>query len=188
MTATEEKKLATVEIHWMEKKKNGFFSGRIPNSRKIGKSIRMEENHRQESIGEGVEISEEQRHRAESNRLAAIARRRRAALSGPSITNSHNQWRLSKCRKLNPQDIPSVLKEESSANDEGYEEKFIVRLEICSPDSFSATPVPAPGFVFPGEEAALRRLEDWLADVSFLFSLIWPFDGSFLLKVIKLVK
>ncbi|KAI4326601.1 hypothetical protein MLD38_031897 [Melastoma candidum] len=38
-------------------------------------------------------------------------------------------------------------------------------LEICSPDSFSATPVPAQGFVFPGEESASRLLAGWLAEI-----------------------
>ncbi|KAI4329645.1 hypothetical protein MLD38_028010 [Melastoma candidum] len=120
----------------------------------------MEGSHRQESVSPDEEISEEQRLRAESNRLAAIARRRAAVVHpSSSVTGSLNRWPLSKCRKLDLEGTPRVSRGESS-------EKFLVRLEICSPDSFSATPVPAQGFVFPREQSALRQLAGWLAEVS----------------------
>ncbi|EPS62667.1 hypothetical protein M569_12124, partial [Genlisea aurea] len=44
-------------------------------------------------------------------------------------------------------------------------EKFIARLEVCSPDSFSVTPVAVEGFVFPGEAACLEKIVGCLSDV-----------------------
>ncbi|GAA0173148.1 hypothetical protein LIER_26823 [Lithospermum erythrorhizon] len=42
---------------------------------------------------------------------------------------------------------------------------FRARLEICSPDSFSVTPVPISGFAYPGEDRCFEILEDRLANV-----------------------
>lgn len=63
-------------------------------------------------------------------------------------------WNLSKCQKLSP-------------------EKFTVRLEISSPDSFSVKPLPVEGYKFPGEAACFERLSECLFNVR---------DLSFLIK------
>ncbi|KAK9075476.1 hypothetical protein SSX86_003800 [Deinandra increscens subsp. villosa] len=40
--------------------------------------------------------------------------------------------------------------------------KFMVRLEISSPDSFSVKPFPVEGYTFPGEDACFQKLSDCL--------------------------
>ncbi|KAI3953780.1 hypothetical protein MKW98_017604 [Papaver atlanticum] len=92
-----------------------------------------------------MEITEEQRKRAEANRLAALEKRK--ALS--SIRE--DAFRLYKCQKPNALPKPP--------------ERFQVRLEICSPDSFAITPEPLQNFSYPGEAECLRRLGDFLAFV-----------------------
>ncbi|KAM0936696.1 putative DNA helicase chromatin remodeling SNF2 family [Dioscorea sansibarensis] len=99
-----------------------------------------------------MEITEEQRRRAEANRLAAIERRRRAEEAG--LVN-HDAWRLFKCRKVprptRPPAAPSAA--------------FQVVLEICSPDEFSATPEPLQGLPFPGDARCSRIIEESLSKV-----------------------
>nr|XP_011464335.1 PREDICTED: DNA annealing helicase and endonuclease ZRANB3 isoform X2 [Fragaria vesca subsp. vesca] len=121
-----------------------------------------------------MEITEEQRKRAEANRLAALAKRKALAESS-SASALHQQpdpWSLFKCRKLSPDLNPSSIRcageprsEISRANPVVENQMFRVRLEICSPDSFSATPVGIQGFAFPGQEECSRRLSDCLANV-----------------------
>ena len=49
-------------------------------------------------------------------------------------------------------------------------ERFWVKLEICSPDSFSVTPLAVQGFANPAVEDCLQSLSDCLPNVSgFLF-------------------
>ncbi|XP_050376516.1 uncharacterized protein LOC126793927 [Argentina anserina] len=115
-----------------------------------------------------MEITEEQRKRAEANRLAALAKRKALAES-----SSADPWSLFKCRKLSPDLKPTSIRrtrdasrpEISLADPVLENQMFRVRLEICSPDSFSATPVGIQGFAFPGQEECLRRLSDCLASV-----------------------
>ncbi|KAJ0973831.1 hypothetical protein J5N97_015796 [Dioscorea zingiberensis] len=96
-----------------------------------------------------MEITEEQRQRAEANRLAALEKRRRAEEEG--VVN-HDVWRLFKCRKIpsppHPPPAPSS--------------PFRVVLEICSPDEFSVTPEPLQGSPFPGDARCFRIIEESL--------------------------
>lgn len=129
-----------------------------------------------------MEITEEQRKRAEANRLAALAKRK-ALSESSNLQQQHNPWSLFKCRKLSPDLTPNVTHCISDPRPElsrvnliintQLPTRFRVRLEICSPDSFSATPVAVQGFAFPGQEECLRRLSDILAYVS--VSLLFPF-------------
>jgi hypothetical protein len=110
-----------------------------------------------------MEITEEQRKRAEANRLAALAKRK-ALLESSSEQQQEKRlpqdpWKLFKCRKLSPE-------QRAPAHQVSMPEKFRVRLEICSPDSFSAAPEAVQGFVYPGEEECLRRLSECLYAVS----------------------
>lgn len=109
------------------------------------------------------EITEEQRNRAEANRLAALAKRK-DRISGLN----HNPWKFFKCRKLSgnvgfhkPQ-TPSPL---NPCTPSPPPQRFRARLEICSPDWFSVTPVPLEGFTYPGEKICLETLRDCLSCV-----------------------
>jgi hypothetical protein len=113
-----------------------------------------------------MEITEEQRQRAEANRLAALAKRKALVESSSEQQQQkrlpQDPWKLFKCRKLSLEQGPPVP----------MPEKFRVRLEICSPDSFFAAPEAVQGFMYPGDEECLRRLSDCLSAVSgFLF--VW---------------
>ncbi|KAK3225853.1 hypothetical protein Dsin_005715 [Dipteronia sinensis] len=98
-----------------------------------------------------MEMTEEQRQRAEANRLAAIAKRK------AKQQINQEPWKLFKCRKL------SV--EPTKPHASPLPDKFRVRLEICSPDSFSVSPLWLKGFVYPGEGECLRRLSLSLSHV-----------------------
>lgn len=121
-----------------------------------------------------MEITEEQRKRAEANRLAALAKRK-ALSESSNLQQQHDPWSLFKCRKLSPDLNPSSTRcirdprsEISRVNpvmENQLPTMFRVRLEICSPDSFSATPVAVQGFTFPGQAECLRRLSDCLVNV-----------------------
>lgn len=122
-----------------------------------------------------MEITEEQRQRTEANRLAALAKRKALQQSATTASNRQDAWRLSKCRKFStePAHFPkSALADPNSTTQ--LPENFRVRLEICSPDSFSVTPLAIEGFVYPREEECLRRLGQWLSDVSFISSSFFP--------------
>ncbi|XP_071701949.1 uncharacterized protein [Rutidosis leptorrhynchoides] len=64
----------------------------------------------------------------------------------PDDNISGESFTLAKCQKLSP-------------------EKFTVRLEISSPDSFSVKPLPVDGFKFPGETACFEKLSEFLPNV-----------------------
>ncbi|XP_076881682.1 uncharacterized protein LOC143529883 [Bidens hawaiensis] len=57
-------------------------------------------------------------------------------------------WNLAKCHKSSPDNF-----------------KFIVRLEISSPDSFSVKPFPVDGYSFPGEADCFHKLTICLPNV-----------------------
>ncbi|KAE9467233.1 hypothetical protein C3L33_00884, partial [Rhododendron williamsianum] len=124
-----------------------------------------------------MEMTEEQRQRAESNRLAALAKRKALAESSSTI-NQQDPWRLFKCRKISTNHhataIPRPKHPPSSFADPSFPkpqppapppEKFRARLEICSPDSFSVAPDAVEGFAYPGEAACLEKLSDCLSNV-----------------------
>lgn len=120
----------------------------------------------------GEEITEEQRKRAEANRAAALAKRKAMlSLTEQATHQTDHNWGLSKCRKLSP-DVPNnvpVTRQLDSTGPCQKPEKFRARLEICSPDSFSVTPVAIKGFVFPGEDFCFEKLRHCLANVCELF-------------------
>ncbi|RZS19141.1 hypothetical protein BHM03_00051521 [Ensete ventricosum] len=93
-----------------------------------------------------MQITEEQRRRAEANRLAALEKRKRAA-EVPDVES----WKLSKCRNM-----PSPLRPLSP---------FRAVFEICSPDEFSVTPEPLQGSWFPGEANYLQIIETCVSSV-----------------------
>lgn len=138
------------------------------------------------------ELTEEQKQRIETNRLRALAKRKTLLTQHHHRPSSNPQnpndcWRLFKSRKVfNPStNFPNCPKFESPAPSQ----RFRVRLEACSPDSFSITPYLLQGFPFPGQHQCFRILEDCLSNVSiwaFLefylvvgFSLNWGFLGFF---------
>ncbi|KAL2340723.1 hypothetical protein Fmac_008663 [Flemingia macrophylla] len=115
-----------------------------------------------------MELTEEQLQQVEANRAAAIAKRK-AFLQSKSQhqhqqqhsesektiinNNNNNPWHLFKCQKfpLPPRPQPS---------------KFLASLQICSPDSFSVTPLPLPNFPFPGHQHSLATLNSILTHVT----------------------
>ncbi|CAH9120943.1 unnamed protein product [Cuscuta epithymum] len=118
-------------------------------------------------IENAEEITEEQRKRAEANRLSALAKRK---------TNVE-AWKLLKCPKRSSKSTPSNVilykpdpasasnplpKPESSSPPL---ERFRARLEICAPDSFSVTPLPLEGVPYPGQETCFEKLTELLSYV-----------------------
>ncbi|CAH8388090.1 unnamed protein product [Eruca vesicaria subsp. sativa] len=95
-----------------------------------------------------------------------IGEKRTPSFHDPS-QNSHKQhdFRLSKCRKLDGGN--GVVSQESHRSHEvtaTVPEKFRAKLEICSPDSFSVTPVQIQGFRFPEKQDCLRQLNEILSE------------------------
>lgn len=118
------------------------------------------------------EVTEEQRKRAEANRAAAVAKRK-ALLAAPerNIHHENDHWKLFKCRKVSSAATANfpLPKQPIVAEPTGRAqrpERFRARIEICSPDSFSVTPVAIEGFTFPGEDVCVQRLTDYLSNVS----------------------
>ena len=105
-----------------------------------------------------MEIREEQRRRAEANRLAALEKRQRLEGAAPS----YEEWKLVKCQATS---VPPTK----------YG-RFDIVLEICAPDEFSVSPKPATGFPFPGEAESVREINACLSSVS-----SFPSFGSSLL-------
>ncbi|KAF8399556.1 hypothetical protein HHK36_015423 [Tetracentron sinense] len=109
-----------------------------------------------------MEITEEQRKRAEANRLAALEKRKAAEAM------KEDGWKLFKCRKVSPEPdaFPkpeTLLADALPEPEKALPEMFIVRLEICCPDSFSVTPEAMRGFTYPGETECLQKLNDCLS-------------------------
>ncbi|XP_057791867.1 uncharacterized protein LOC131008825 isoform X2 [Salvia miltiorrhiza] len=109
------------------------------------------------------QITEEQRKRAEANRAAALAKRK--AILSLTGQPAHD-WNLSKYRKLSPHANIPLAKQPLTSGSSGPPEKLRVRLEICSPDSFSVTPFAVEGFAFPGEDACFEKLRDCFSNVA----------------------
>ncbi|PHT47685.1 hypothetical protein CQW23_11893 [Capsicum baccatum] len=117
------------------------------------------------------EITEEQRNRAEANRLAALAKRKHRN-SEPNNNNNNNSWKLFKCRKLSGNvdfhKPPPINPHPKPFKPTPQQQRFKARLEICSPDSFSVIPVPLQGFTYPGEKNCMEILRDCLSCVVLL--------------------
>ncbi|KAK2970335.1 hypothetical protein RJ640_003303 [Escallonia rubra] len=136
-----------------------------------------------------MEITEQQRERAEANRLAAQAKRK--ALADLAAAGARpDPWKLFKCRKVSAEQCPSNTfpppKQPSSADlatepnnaPAQLPDKFLARLEICSPDSFSVTPKPVQGFPYPGDDAVLARVIVFLLSRVVLLRYTQNHDGS----------
>ncbi|KAL1196782.1 TATA-binding protein-associated factor BTAF1 [Cardamine amara subsp. amara] len=115
-----------------------------------------------------MEVSEDQRRRDEANRLDFVEKRKPSFDSSEHPQQQQN-FRLAKCRKLDGGN--DVCIQEGYQNYESepvlitnVPEKFRVRLEICSPDSFSVTPVQLQGFRCPVEQDCLRQLSEILSE------------------------
>ncbi|XP_023516624.1 DNA annealing helicase and endonuclease ZRANB3 [Cucurbita pepo subsp. pepo] len=116
-----------------------------------------------------MDITEEQRKRAEANRLAAIAKRKALVESSNGQLQRQDPWKLFKCRKLSTELSAASAVQSSkrlSCNNTHLPERFRVRLEISSPDSFSITPEAVEGYSYPGEENCFRKLSDFLFNVT----------------------
>ncbi|KAL6511701.1 hypothetical protein OROGR_021298 [Orobanche gracilis] len=118
------------------------------------------------------QITEEQRKRSELNRLAALAKRLDRGGS------DHDPWKLFKCRKVLPEPNSTStftgpfkypprpdLSGQITKVPVQLPDRFRVRLEICSPDSFSITPVAIEDFPFPGEAKCLEIIEECLSAI-----------------------
>ncbi|XP_073123529.1 uncharacterized protein [Henckelia pumila] len=112
------------------------------------------------------EVTEEQRKRAEANRAAALSKRQAIASLGKQSSHQ-NPWKLFRCRKPSPELAADlhVPKQSFVPNILGPSEEFLARIEICSLDSFSVTPVAVKGFTFPGEALCFEKLRDCLSNV-----------------------
>lgn len=116
-----------------------------------------------------MQITEEQRQRSEANRLAALEKRKAYIINQQQPPQ--NPWRLFKCRKLSPKPSssknttnPPLFNRVNPDLDTHLPQTFRVRLEICSPDSFSITPEAMKGFPYPGEEKCLNTLKSRLSN------------------------
>lgn len=109
-----------------------------------------------------MEITEEQRKRAEANRLAALAKLKRAAIASSEATNE-DVWKLFKCQKLLSPKCPvaAVPKSENPPPD-----RFRVVLEICAPDAFSITTERVEDSQFPGQLECLQKINAFLSSVT----------------------
>ncbi|MED6194350.1 hypothetical protein PIB30_027738 [Stylosanthes scabra] len=84
-------------------------------------------------------LTEQQRQQIEANRQAALAKRK-AFLESQQQQQQHQL--IFKCQKLN--NNPNSFHTSKQA----LIPKFLARLEICSPDSFSVTPIPSDKHTF----------------------------------------
>ncbi|KAL6574198.1 hypothetical protein OROHE_001102 [Orobanche hederae] len=118
------------------------------------------------------QITEEQLKRSELNRLAALAKRRDRGGS------DNDPWKLFKCRKVLPEPNSTStftgpfkypprpdLSGQITKVPVQVPDRFRVRLQICSPDSFSITPVAIEDFPFPGEAKCLEIIEECLSAI-----------------------
>ncbi|ERM99888.1 DNA annealing helicase and endonuclease ZRANB3 isoform X1 [Amborella trichopoda] len=105
-----------------------------------------------------MELTDEQRKRAEANRLAALAKKRQR--------ENPNSWQLFKCRKVSRSSSES---EKAAENENKITEKacegFRVNIEICSSDGFSMAIERVPGFFYYRETEFQQRVEPCLSSV-----------------------
>ncbi|CAN8298649.1 unnamed protein product [Cochlearia groenlandica] len=102
----------------------------------------------------------------EETRLGFVEKRKPSFDSSETQQRQHG-FRLAKCRKLDGGDDVGFQEGNRSYEDDprystSFSEKFRVKLEICSLDSFSATPFQVLGFRFPEEQNCLVRLNEIL--------------------------
>lgn len=144
-------------------------------------------------------ITEEQRRRAEANRLAALEKRKRlaeAAAAAATASTSYNttfpasgtptfptddtaaEWRLAKCPRIAPpapqSRFVSLPPRPSPPPPPQTPPQppvgFKVVLEVCSPDEFLVAVGPAEGKAYPGEANCLGAVQDCLAAASVRFA------------------
>lgn len=114
-----------------------------------------------------MEITEEQRQRAEANRLAALEKRKRVA-----ERSDDDPWHLFRCRKIPSPTLSSSKEDPDPINNSDPPPpppaavRFRIVVEICSPTEFSVTPQPLNGFTFPGGLECFQRIEACLSSVS----------------------
>ncbi|XP_031490297.1 uncharacterized protein LOC116257565 isoform X4 [Nymphaea colorata] len=132
-----------------------------------------------------MEITEEQRRRAEANRVAALAKRSQSHSANMGI------WNLFKCRKtLNPSLPESDSVQEKPLDVVPKSPGFTAVLEICESDGFSIFVQPVEGSKFPGESECYRIIEARLSNVAPLRVIETPTGGStpvYMLKEYDLV-
>ncbi|THU59325.1 hypothetical protein C4D60_Mb07t00970 [Musa balbisiana] len=105
-----------------------------------------------------MQITEEQRRRAEANRLAALEKRKRTA----EVADVES-WKLSKCRNMpSPATVEAAVTPPCPLRPLS---PFRAVFEICSPDEFSVTPEPLQGSWFPGEADCLQIIETCVSSV-----------------------
>ncbi|XP_058788404.1 uncharacterized protein LOC131662604 [Vicia villosa] len=113
-----------------------------------------------------MELTEEQLKQIEANRLAALAKRK--AFLESSSQPQRNPWHLFKCQKISqPQPIqPKPQSQPVQPNPQPEPDiKFRARLEVCSPDSFTITPLPLPNSRFPTFGTCFQILNNLLSQV-----------------------
>ncbi|KAI5410188.1 hypothetical protein KIW84_055606 [Lathyrus oleraceus] len=110
-----------------------------------------------------MELTEEQLKQIEANRIAALAKRK-AFLESTSQQPQRNPWHLFKCQKIS-QPQPLQPKPQLIQPNPQPDIKFLARLEVCSPDSFTITPLPLPNFRFPTFGTCFQILNNILSQV-----------------------
>uniref|UniRef100_A0A803L9E9 DNA annealing helicase and endonuclease ZRANB3 n=1 Tax=Chenopodium quinoa TaxID=63459 RepID=A0A803L9E9_CHEQI len=110
------------------------------------------------------ELTEELKQRIETNRLRALsllAKRQASSITNPQ--HPIDYWKSFKSRKVI--DPSTNLSVPSKNEPVSPPLKFRVRLEICSPDSFSINPSLVQGFRFPGQDDCFQIIEACLSNV-----------------------
>ena len=90
-----------------------------------------------------------------ANRVPALAKRK-ALIESSNQQHQNDHWKLFKCRKLYHELAPTTpdvsfpnqplkLVQIDPNSETHLSERFWVKLEICSPDSFSVTPLAVQG-------------------------------------------
>jgi len=135
-----------------------------------------------------MQITEEQRKRAEANRLAALEKRQAAAATGskqkPNVEsilpaqqhikgqqqqresgggNRSSAWNLFPCRKIIVNQVPPKNVSQPPSNQQQH---LIVVLELCTPTEFTVSTESAPGSTAVGRQESLTHFNTFLSSVS----------------------
>ncbi|XP_068653942.1 uncharacterized protein [Aristolochia californica] len=105
-----------------------------------------------------MEITEEQKKRAEVNRQAALEKLNRALEA-----RRPDPWCLFRCKKV-PHSKPVIAAAEPLSKPENLvADRFCISLEIFAPDAFSVTSEPLAGFPFPGKAESLQKIDNFIS-------------------------